>query len=374
MGDTIYSKQLAFLVFMLLLGSALIYVPEASTGRNAWLSTILAAGAGLLVLTIIIKLQLMFPGTSIFKISELALGKIPGKFLNAVYLWMVLLVATTYLYDSISFLRIIFPFMPFLSLRALLLLTAAYCLYKGIGSLGHLAELLIGPVIFFFLLGLLAPLNLMDFGHLKPVLAEWKPALAGIVYGANWPYAEVSILALLLPFTSDLKEEKRFIYYWFVAGLVALFLRTLVVLTVLGPDQVGILRFPLYEVFRLVSVQNFQRVELFFFILWFSTGFMAILIYYQGLVLGLKELFSLSGYRILILPSGLGILVLSAYMIRTDIEFLSVESMVLPFHDLPIHILYPALVYLLARIRQKSIKETLQVESDQAHNRMQVSQ
>ena len=139
MENRISSQQVAFLTFLLLLGSAFVFVPESSAGRNAWVSSILSALIGFFALAIILRLQLMFPGVSIFKIAELSLGLVPGKILNSIYLFIVWVVALLYLADIISLLRQLFPLLPAYSLRVIIILTAAYCLYKGVTSIAYLA-------------------------------------------------------------------------------------------------------------------------------------------------------------------------------------------------------------------------------------------
>lgn len=370
----IFSQQLAFLMFLQVLGSALIYVPEAIAGRNAWISTLGAILIGFLVLSVIIRLQLMFPGVSIFKISELSLGPILGKLLNTVYLWVVFFIAILYLYDAITLLRILFPLLPAYSLRTIIILTAAYCIYKGITNVAHLAEVVIWFVLFFLIIGFIAPVNFVNFALLRPIFSEWHPLVGGILYGANWPYAEITVFALLLPYVTDLKEGRKTIYKWFGLAALAMTLRTILVISVLGPEWTMASRFPLYDVFRLVAVQNFQRVELFFFALWFITGFMAILVYYQGFLLGLKDLFDLRDYRSVIFPAGLLLLVLSIYMIPSDLYYEKIISATNPVQNLPGNILYPAIVWLAASLSYNKVKTRLEGISNTAEQSVQVQE
>jgi spore germination protein KB len=267
MENRISSQQVAFLTFLLLLGSAFVFVPESSAGRNAWVSSILSALIGFFALAIILRLQLMFPGVSIFKIAELSLGLVPGKILNSIYLFIVWVVALLYLADIISLLRQLFPLLPAYSLRVIIILTAAYCLYKGVTSIAYLAELVIGFIIFFLVIGFLAPLSLADFSNLQPVLSEWYAMAGAVLYGAAWPYLEITVFALLLPMVNDLEKGYPKIVTWFMIAAVVLILRTVLVLAVLGPELTLAYAFPFYKVFRLVEVQNFQLAFLTFLLL-----------------------------------------------------------------------------------------------------------
>jgi spore germination protein KB len=374
MENRISSQQVAFLIFLLLLGSAFVFVPEATAGRNAWVSSILSALIGFFALAIILRLQLMFPGVSIFKIAELSLGLVPGKILNSIYLFIVWVVALLYLADIISLLRQLFPLLPAYSLRVIIILTAAYCLYRGVTSIAYLAELVIGFIIFFLVIGFLAPLSLADFSNLQPVLSEWYAMAGAVLYGADWPYLEITVFALLLPMVNDLEKGYPKIVTWFIIAAVVLILRTVLVLAVLGPELTLAYAFPFYKVFRLVEVQNFQRIELFFFAMWFTTSFIAVLVYYLGVLLGLKELFGLKNYRSLIFPVGLFILTMSIYTIRSDLYFVQVLSINAPFITLPVNLLYPTIVFLAAVISYNKIKDKLPPPSNTAEQSMQLQE
>lgn len=374
MQERILSQQLAVLMFLQLLGSALIFVPEANAGRNALIATILAAPVGFFILAIILRLQMMFPGVSIFKIAELSLGRIPGKIVNSIYLWIVFVISILYLGDLITLLRQLFMLMPQFSLRTLIILTAAFCIYKGVTNIARLGEVVIGFVIMLLILGFLVPLSLVDIDNLKPVLSEWRTVVGALGYVANWPFAEVTVLALLLPLVNDLPTGYRKIVWWYVAAAVVLILRTALVLAVLGTELAQASSFPLYLVFRQVEVQTFQRIELFFFALWFTTSFMAILVYYLGVVLGLKELFGLPSYRSLILPVGLLIVTMSIYTIKSDIYFFQILSFASPFHNLPVNLLYPLLVFLAALIGYKKVQDKLKPPSDAAEQSVEIQQ
>jgi spore germination protein KB len=374
MQNHLTSQQVAFMVFLQILGSALVFLPEASAGRNAWISSILAALVGFYVLAIILRLQLMFPGISIFKIAELSLGRIPGKILSSIYLWVVWVISLFYLSDLLSLLRLLFPLLPAFSLRTIIVLTAAYCIYKGVTNIARLAELVIGFVIFLLAVAFLAPLSIADFSNLLPVLSEWHTMAGAAFYGADWPFAEVAVFALLLPLVNDLPNGFRKIIWWYLAAAVVMTLRTVLVLAVLGPEVSGAASVPLYLVFRLVEVQNFQRIELFFFSLWFTTAVIAGLVYYLGVVLGLKELFGLKNYRSLTLPVGLLIVTMSIYMIRSDMYFVQVLNANSFLLFLPINLLYPTIVLLAALIGYKKIKDKLKPPSDTAEQSVELQQ
>lgn len=376
MQNSISSQQLAFLLFYLLLGTSFIYVPESFAGRNAWISTILAALVGFVILAFMLRLQLMFPRISIFKIAELSLGVIPGKLLNGIFLYVVFVVTILSLGDLITMLRMLFPYAPLFSLRTIIILTAAYCLYKGVTNVARLAEVTIAFIILFVTLSFLVPANLVELSNLRPVLSDWRTMVGAIIYGVNWPYAQIAVLVLLLPMVTDLEKGYFKAVTWFIIASVMLTVRTLLVLAVLGPEMTLVNAFPLYQVFRLAEIQTFQRIELFFFALWFTTGFMQLLIYYLGFSIGLQELFGLKSYRSIILPAGLLVVVISIYIISSDMYFLQVLTPASIPHDTPVNLFYPIIVFCAALISYKKVKRKLEPSpsSDTAEQTMQLQQ
>lgn len=360
MENRLSSQQLALLLFYLLLGSSLIYVPESLAGRNAWISNILAAFVGFFILALMLRLQLMFPGISIFKIAELSLGQIFGKIINGLYLYVVFAITLLSVGELITMLRQLFPLAPIFSLRTLIILTAAYCLYKGATSVARLAEVTASFILLFIMIGFLVPTSQVEISNLQPVLSEWRTMVGAVIYGANWPYAQITVLVLFLPMVTDLEKGYSKIITWFIIAVGILTLRTLLVLAVLGPEGNLISAFPLYEVFRLAEVQTFQRIELFFFALWFTTGFMQVLLYYLGLTIGLKELFGLKDYRSIVLPAGLLIVTMTIYVISSDLYFLQILTPASIPHDLPLNLLYPLIVFLAALIGYKKVKGKLE--------------
>ncbi|HHW60334.1 MAG TPA: endospore germination permease [Syntrophomonadaceae bacterium] len=340
------SQQLAFLVFLLMLGSALIYVPESMTRQDAWISSLLASLVGLYILWAILFIQKKYPGISIFKISEVVLGRITGKIFNAFYVWLLIVVSMLYLYDIAAFLMLIFPDLPYSILYAIVLLLAAYLLYQGPGIIGRLGESLVFLTLFLVLLGLGMTATSAQWSNLSPVLSDWKPVLAGAIYGANWPYAEVSAFALFLPLLNDLQEKSHKIYIWYLIAVIVLVLRSVMVIATLGPEYTQLSRFPLFSSMRLVRFTHFQRVELFFILLWFITGFSAIAIFYQSLMLALKDFFKLRTYRPLILPTAALLIALCQCSFAANTTFLQFETSVVTFHSLPIHLIYVSAVLL----------------------------
>lgn len=353
----ISSQQLAFLIFLLIPGSSLVFMTGNAAAQDAWIATILASGFGLYVLYTIITLHGLFPGQRITQISTTVLGKIPGTFLNLIFFWSIFIILITFLFDIIMLLEIIYPLLPTTVLYTLLVLPCAYCLYKGLFVLGRLSEVVTWLSLFFLATGFLLALPLIDLANLKPILEAWKPLAAGTLYAADWPFQEVVIFALFLPMVSDLKNNEKKLYFWYLFGGLVLVILDLEMITVLGAKLISIYQFPLFEVFRLSGFGDFQRLELIFFLLWFITGIITIIIYYQGLGFITQDLFALNDHKALILPLGLCMVVFSLYMFPNTVEYGLLGFKYTPIYTFTINLLYPTILLLTAKFRQKRLPQ-----------------
>lgn len=353
----ISSQQLAFLIYLLLPGSSLVFLTGTAAGQDAWIASLLAMGSGFYVLWVIIKLNSMFPEKRITQISTTLLGKIPGSILNVFFLWSILIILLTFLFDLVMLLEIIYPVIPNTILYTLLVLPCTYVLYKGLIALGRMSELFIWISILFLIASLLLALPLVDINNFKPVFESWKSIAAGALYAADWPFGEVVIFGLYLPMVSNLKRNHTPLYIWYLFSGVTIILLDFQIITILGPKLAGIYKFPLYEVFRLSGFGDFQRVELFFFLLWFLTGITTIIIYYQGLGLIIQDVFVLHDYKALILPLGLAMIVFSLYMFPNTVEYDLLGYKYTPVYSFTINLFYPTIILLAAKFRQRRIKQ-----------------
>lgn len=357
--NTLASRQVAFLIFVLLLGSAIVYTPEIGAGRDAWISRALASLAGLYILYAIINIQKAFPGMNIINISEKLVGKIPGTLLNLLLLWFAFINAALYLYDLIILLKLILPGIGRDVLYGVIVSMTAYVVYKNVNILGRLADLFSPFILMLTLLGFAILTGFADYTKVTPLAADWRPVAGAAFYGANWPFSALLLFSLFLSFTSDLSEKSKTLYIWFSVGTGLLIIQSIQVISVLGQEVTGLERYPLLAAFRIISYSNFQRIELFFFLIFILTGFFAVAIPYMALILGLEKTLHINPRRVLILPVGLLLITFVSYNFPSDIQYLSIAEAVLPFIHLPIVLLYTTVLLIAVKlyVRKTAVEE-----------------
>lgn len=135
MKTDLSSRQVGFMAFCLLLGTAVTYMPENSAGRDAWICTLLAIPVGVSILALVIGVQKMFPGRNVLEVSQLVMGRPLGLLAYVLYLALLFLVATLYLYDLMILLHSVLLYINKYYLNAIIILSCSYGLSRAVRGL-----------------------------------------------------------------------------------------------------------------------------------------------------------------------------------------------------------------------------------------------
>src|SRR5690554_6353484 len=100
-------KQFAAVLFVYVVGSSLLYIPEINfAGKDAWISTLLGACVGLVVLALWLRLARRHPGKSPVQICIKVLGPAFGYPLGF-YLVLLLFIVATLILQNVVYLNTI---------------------------------------------------------------------------------------------------------------------------------------------------------------------------------------------------------------------------------------------------------------------------
>lgn len=353
MNNRLSGWQFAFMLYLMPFGSALVFLTGSVAAQNAWISTLIGTFFGLYVLYAIFKIHDLYPGQRITQISTEVLGKIPGTILNSFWFLGIFVILITFPFDMIMLMEVIYPFIPRILLIPLIILPCCYCLYKGLNVLGRLGEITIFIIILISIFGFILAVPIVDLSKLEPLGQSWRPIIAGALYAADWPFDEIVIFALFLPFVANLQKIKSRAFFGFLLCVLMLTLTDIVIIAVQGAELANLSLFPLYSASRLIGFENFQRVELLFFFVWLFTGMYTIMVYYQGVTFIVQDLFFLEDYRPLILPLGLCIIVFALYMFPNTVEYTLMGFKYLEVYTFPMNLLYPTIILAAAQYRHK---------------------
>ena len=261
--QTISVGQLAILYVSFMVGSSVVNVPNPMirfAGNMAWLSLIVSALMGMLLLSLVLYLFRCYPD----EIYTAYLGRVYGRWIGGVFtvlLMLMLFLMLAYITLDIGnfFINTMMVETPVYVFNAFTIVTAAYAVYNGIEVMGRMFFLLMCSMVLAVVLIVLMSIPIDRAESLLPLFPEgFKPILHGIYFSFGFPFGESFLFAVILPFVR--KESRRHAGKWLlVMTAFSAFLLLIVVVTTvmtLGPVA-GDRKFSLYAVARLVEIGEF---------------------------------------------------------------------------------------------------------------------
>ncbi|WP_308634395.1 GerAB/ArcD/ProY family transporter [Paenibacillus silvisoli] len=335
--ETVSAFQMSMLFLSYGTGSAIINIPAPLTGaaRNgAWISIVLSCIMGMLLLAIVMYMHRRYPDLDFIQYGEKTLGK-----------WLMFLIAIPYLCSIFFMLAlIVIDIGTFFNstmlketnsdvIRALFFLLAAVTARGGIEVMVRMfVLLLLSTLVFITIVWCMAAPNYHP-QFLLPLMPDGiKPILHGTYIAYGFPFAEVSLFAMLLPYVRD-KDKKSLHKPMFAALLVnGLTLLISVICTIMAEGSLaGELKYSLYQLARLISIQEiFERVES-------VIGFSLIILSYMKATIVLYILSKVltrwakvRNEQLLIFPVAFVCLLLSFTMYENEPDFVEAVSVIWP--------------------------------------------
>ncbi|MED3646940.1 GerAB/ArcD/ProY family transporter [Halalkalibacterium halodurans] len=318
MGDIKISPgQLFALIFLFNMGTALVVSLGIMAEKDAWLATLFGTVTGLLLFFVYVALYRQYTNLPLSGYIIEILGKPIG--------WpLALLYAIFFIYGAVRDVRdggvllviSVLDQTPLIVINAVMTLSVAYVLNKGIEVLGRTALIFLGILVLSGVASnlLLFVSGVVDFTRLLPVLERgWGPVLeTTLTHTYEFPFNEVICFTMVLPLLS---EMKRGIRYGVIATLLSGFvlsLTTAMNIAALGIGIAGRATFPLLHTISLVNIGEFiQRLDLLVVLSLIIGDFFKIALFYYAGVKTAADLFQISDHRKLIYPVGLIILFVS---------------------------------------------------------------
>jgi spore germination protein KB len=348
---------MAIMMYPTIMATAILLVP-AITGKFAkqdmWLSPIWASFAGFLSVYIAQQLNRRYPKQTVIQYSEKIIGWIPGKVIGLVFLFFYLHINGIVLREYGEFVVGNFlPETPMIVVIGSMTLVCAFVVRGGLEAMARSAQVFIPVFVILFLFIVILLIPDLEPKNMFPVMEKGiMPSVMGSVVPSSW-FSEFFLISFLLPFLS--KREKGL--KWGIISVLAVML-TLVMTNLFSLFLFGKITatftFPVMSAARYISVADFlEHLESIVMAIWVAGTFVKISVFYYVLVLGTAQWLSLSDYRPLVFPIGFLLVVFSIWSsmnLQELAHFLGTSS---PFYLISIQILVPALLLLVAIIRQR---------------------
>lgn len=350
-------KMMVNILIITIIGTAILVAPGAvtkSAKQDSWLTFAVAALPSYITAVIIISLGVKFPGRTMISYIEDIMGKYPGKMLSLLYVLFLIRTGSIIFREFGEFLTItVFHRTPLPVFLVTVAFISGYAVYKGIGVLGRLAEIIVPVVVFSYILVVFLDISQVNVMRLLPFgEGGYLPVIKGALV-PNAYLGEVFIIGFLLPHLDKPGEIKKTAALSIVIVTILLTVGTMAVITIFGVDITSRFRYPSYELFRSVNIGLLNRQDPLGMAIWVAGGFLKVAIFYYLAVVSTAEWLNLRDYHPLILPLGI-IMVSFANIFFTDINQLSFETTkIFPILAPIFEIIIPSILLIISMLSQK---------------------
>ncbi|WP_027953617.1 GerAB/ArcD/ProY family transporter [Halobacillus kuroshimensis] len=310
-------RQFMFIVIFFTIGSSILIVPSpiaSAAKHDAWVSVLLSilVGASLVLFYILVWKSLK--GKSFVQACTFVFGAWLGRLFSFFYLAFLYILSALVLRNIGDFMTTqIIPETPLTFIHLFFLLVVIVGCYLGVESIGRSAEIFMPWMILLFLFLIFSITPQMNMDHLRPFFdSTSKEIIDGSTVMIGTPYLEMVALLMVIPYV---KESPKTAHGWFIGSMIGggfLFLITILSLLVLGSDLTSLNAYPTYNVAEKINIAGFMEgLEIIIAIIWMITIFFKLTVLYYASSVGIAQFLNIDNHRILLLPLGMGMIVLS---------------------------------------------------------------
>ncbi|OIK11804.1 spore gernimation protein [Bacillus sp. MUM 116] len=357
----ISSFQMGIIMYATVLATAILVLPSAagkSAKQDLWLSPIWASLIGFLSSWIFIKLNKMYPRENIIQYSERIIGKLAGKALGFLYLFLFLYENGFVLRDYAEFIITAFlPKTPLSVIFSSIVLVSALAVYGGIEVMAR-ATLIFFPMLTFpLLIMIFLLLPDIEFHNILPIMGNGAlPSIRGAIDVQSW-LSDFFYVSFLLPFLKDREKGGKWGTISVIAVILTMVVTNLVTVFVLG-DVTQIELFPVMNVVRYISLAGFfEHIESIIMAVWITGIFVKVSVIYYALSLGTAQWINVYDYKPFVLPLGFLQVLFGFWVTPNFQEMVSFASGSSIFYFFSMQIVLPLFLLLIALLKKLGDKD-----------------
>lgn len=356
---------------MMAVGSALMFpytfMPILNTppaNQDVWIVMLLSVLYVLLISCPILLLVNLFRSFSLNDIAEIILGKFFGKLISFLFFCFFIFCQTACVLIGAIFISIsVLPETPIWATIAFAFAAVAYASYKGAGTIGRIATLIVPFMMVTVVIFLLLGFKLMDIKNLLPILSD--SSLFQLNLGAFYTAARYSEILIFLTFSFALLKGSS-INKTYVKALLVFFVFFAMILIptilALGMSVAKNMFNPYFEYTSLVHVYDFiQRIQSVNTLAWFPGLLLKLMIYNFMASHTLSGIFEAKSHKFFVIPvvAASFIVCMIPIMQKSSVIMLLASDQVFPWIILPFTFLLPLFLLIMYVVRRDEIKEEL---------------
>lgn len=356
--DKISISQATLLLVIGVLPTSLMALPALTTeeaGTDAWISVIIAALIGFVVILVAVTLGKRFPSKTIIEYSEDIAGKFVGKIVGFIFSWFFLYLTAIVFREFASFSKSsTTPGIPLEVLIVTFLFVIIYTANRGLEVVARTSVVIFVLITLSVVTITLLSIADMDFSNILPVLSKgFIPPLKGALAPAGW-IGETVCIAFLLPYMNKPEKGMRVGILAVIILAVFFLLVDILSIVIFGADQTAQMQLPTYMVAKYISIENvLERTEIITSTILVGGTFAKLALYFYVTALAFTQWLGLKDYRSITLPMGIVVGTLSIFSFRNAPELTSFLAKVWGPYSLSIELGLPLLLLIVAIIFKK---------------------
>lgn len=359
MKEIISKRQGIILIISFILGSSVVMGVGQKSGRDFWISVIIAYLMAVPMVIVYSRILSLYPGKDIFEVAPSILGSVLGKIINISYIWYTFHFAELVTREFAEFLNVVgLPNTPFIVSLPIIAVLAIWMVKSGIEVLGRWIEIFFILIIGInaFILVLLLPE--VDINNILPIMEDGIiPVVKSSFPIFAFPFTEIAVFLGVL---SSLDSSSSYFNVYFKGlslGAIILLVITLINFLVVGENFYNEIYFPLYFAARRVNIGTFiQRLEILVSIIYMITCLVQISVCLLVACKGVSKFFGHKDYRFIVFPVALLMINVSYLDFDSIMEYFEWTDNVYHYYALPFQLIIPLILWITAEYKNKKNK------------------
>lgn len=352
-----------FQIFSLLLGVMLGFgaltisrFATMKTGRDGWISVLLA---GLIIIInsfVMIKLSNRFPGKTITQYSQDIIGKIIGKAIGLIFVLSAISLSGLTLSMAAYVIKSwILTFTPTYVIGAILLIICTYACSKNLKVIGRINLLLFFSHIVFFFLFLPPVTQTGNFSNILPIAnSGWGKILAGIPF-VIFCFAGYELIPIFYAFSVNKKKSAKAVISSVVMIVLIYTFAVATQIIVFPLDYLKMLWVPSVNFIAVIYMPFIERLDLIFISSWIFVFFKVASTYYYAATIEIQQIMSADNRKIICYCISPFIFLIS--FLITGIEQINMISYWITSLTILVSLIIPIILLILSILLKKGVKQ-----------------
>ncbi|RKD24993.1 hypothetical protein BEP19_03925 [Ammoniphilus oxalaticus] len=358
-------RQMSWLTASLILTGSLIGLPNMIMNvsqMDALFSQFMPLLYGLFICLIMYELAKQFPDKHLFEITFIVAGKWVGGFINGTVLIFMFIRLSAEMHAITGFINTtLLTRTPPEIIAFVFTIILIYYGRTSVEVIARVTDFFFPVLILGILLVFVATINEFYLSRVGPFLSEGiSPVLKGNIISLT-SYGEIYIMGAFLHMIPKAKVLITSIRHGVLLAALGFSLVILLSIGVLGSVISGRMMYPPYMVVEQIHITDFlDRVEIFFFSIWFPALAIKVVIIFLAILMVLSSFLGTREYKLYSMPVGLFVFVASFFTFQSPIGVLDFKSyafpLLIPTIQLPVYLVVLGLAKWRKRQQQQRQK------------------